>query len=94
MFVCHQASIRRQFEVVQGAWLNDGDAFWLADEGDLLTSDGRPRGRGGTDSGMTIQALPPKYLDRPPPLVILRGGGYFFTPGINGLRTIAAGSWL
>ena len=94
MFVCHQASIRRQFEVVQGAWLNDGDAFWLGDEGDLLTSDGRPRGDGALDSGMTIQDRPPKYLDRPPPLVILRGGGYFFTPGINGLRTIAAGSWL
>ena len=94
MFVCHQASIKRQFEVVQGSWLNDGDAFWLGDEGDLLTSDGRPRGEGGMDSGMTMQQHPPKYLDRPPPLVILRGGGYFFTPGINGLRTIAAGSWL
>ena len=40
MFVCHQASIAKQFEVIQGQWLNDGDAFWLGDERDFLTNGG------------------------------------------------------
>jgi Dyp-type peroxidase family len=87
IFVCHQASIERQFEVIQGKWLNDGDAFWLGEQGDLLTSDGR-------GEGMTIQGRPPFFTRRPPPLVINRGGGYFFTPGISSLQALAAGAWL
>ena len=37
MFVCYQASIERQFELIQSKWLNDGDAFWLGAEKDFLT---------------------------------------------------------
>jgi Dyp-type peroxidase family len=87
VFVCHQASIDRQFEVIQRRWLNDGDAFWLASDKDLVASCGKP-------TGMTIQALPPVFLPPPPQLVLTRGGGYFFTPGLGALREIAAGSWL
>ncbi len=87
MFVCHQASISRQFEVIQGQWLNDGDAFWVGGERDLLTA-------GDVDEGMTLQGHPPVFLPRPKqPFVVTRGGGYFFTPGIRALRTIAAGAW-
>jgi deferrochelatase/peroxidase EfeB len=87
MFVCHQASIERQFEVVQGQWLNDGDGFWLGVEKDLLTL-------GGHGEGMTIAGRPPAFLRKPPHFVTTRGGGYFFTPGINALRTISAGGWI
>jgi Dyp-type peroxidase family len=87
MFVCHQASIERQFEVIQHQWLNDGDAFWLGAEPDLLTS-------GSTGKGMTIHGEPPKFLPKPEPFIVTKGGGYFFTPGIAALRNIAAAGWL
>jgi Dyp-type peroxidase family len=83
MFACYQASIERQFEVVQ-RWLNDGDAFGLGDEKDFLLS-GEDRGR------MTIQGDRTIYLSRGSRLVTLKGGGYFFTPSIAALREIAAG---
>ncbi|HKH76545.1 MAG TPA: Dyp-type peroxidase [Rubrobacteraceae bacterium] len=84
MFVCYQASIERQFEVVQG-WLNDGDAFGLGDEKDFLVAGEEPGGY------MTIQGEPTNYLRRGAQLVTLKGGGYFFTPSIPALREIAAG---
>jgi len=87
VFVCHQASIERQFELIQGQWLNDGDAFWLGRDSDLVAG-------GGSRSGMTIADRPPVFLPPPPQLVVTRGGGYFFTPGLGALRAIAAGSWL
>jgi Dyp-type peroxidase family len=87
MFVCHQSSIARQFEVIQSQWLKDGDPFWLGSEPDLLTC-------GALGEGMTLQSSPPIFLAKPEPFVVTRGGGYFFTPGIGALRTIAAGGWL
>jgi Dyp-type peroxidase family len=93
MFVCHQASIERQFEVIQSQWLNDGDAFWLGTQRDLLTSGRKPSPKQRT--GMIVQGRPPMFLPEPlEPLVTTRGGGYFFTPGINALRTISSGGWL
>ena len=85
MFVCYQASIERQFEVIQSAWLNNGDAFGLGDETDFLLSGEDPSGR------MTIQGSPPRFLSPQPAFVTLKGGGYFFTPGIAALRAIAYG---
>ena len=95
MFVCHQCSIERQFEVIQSQWINDGDAFWLGEDKDLLTM-------GGHGDGMTIPGRPPKFLPKPEkalppkPVYFVRtvGGGYFFTPGIRALHTIAAGAWI
>ena len=96
MFVCHQASISKQFEVIQGQWLNNGDAFWLGDERDFLDErrtrrkddpPGPPTdlpGRQGTQGQGQAQAST---------FVITKGGGYFFTPGILALRRIAAGAW-
>jgi Dyp-type peroxidase family len=83
MFVCFQASIARQFEVIQARWLYDGDPFWLGPEGDFLTS-------GDT---MTIPGRPPTFVTRPEPFVTTRGGGYFFTPGLTALRALATRYW-
>ncbi len=87
MFLCHQSSIERQFEVIQRRWMYDGDAFWLGGERDMVTM-------GEQGNGMTIPARPPVFLKKSPPFVINKGGGYFFTPGISSLETIAAGGWL
>ena len=79
MFACYQASIERQFEFVQELWCGDGSAFGLGDDADFLI--------GPEEGKMTIQGTPPTLL----PLerfVTMRGGDYFFAPGIAALRTI------
>ena len=86
IFVCFNASISRQFEQIQGNWLNGGDAFGLGDERDFLT--------GGLDhpgdtTRMTIQgdrAHPPVFLTRDRQFVTVRGGYYLFVPGLEALR--------
>jgi Dyp-type peroxidase family len=95
MFVCFQASIARQFEVIQGQWLNGGNAFWLGEDKDLLTA-----AVPGSNGKMTIQGRPPSYIRAPAEqsvapggFVTTRGGGYFFAPGLTALRALGAGSW-
>lgn len=82
LFACFNASIARQFEVVNG-WLTRGDAFGIPD-GDLLTDrTGRPR--------MTIDGSPPSFF-RPEdgrPLVTTRGGEYLFLPSLRALADLA-----
>jgi Dyp-type peroxidase family len=84
MFVCFQASIARQFEVIQGSWLNDGDAFGLGDDRDFFAGAGPPGGK------MTIPGEPPQLLHPQPELVTTRGGDYFFVPGIAALQSLGA----
>ena len=57
LFVCLQASIARQFEIVQSQWCNDGNAFGLGREADPIT---RPRraARCATSSRATRRAWP------------------------------------
>jgi Dyp-type peroxidase family len=105
MFVCFQASIARQFEVIQGRWLNDGDAFWLGNERDFLTISANgdsPGPVGGSEHAvgsriasdrMTIQGEPPRFLAPQPSFVTTRGGGYFFVPGLTALRALASAYW-
>ena len=97
VFVCFQANIPRQFELVQMHWLNDGDIFWLGGEKDLLAGD-RPASAPEEVPGegrMTIQGRPPHFLTAPnSPFITTRGGGYFFAPGITALRALASGYWL
>ena len=82
MFACYQASIERQFEVVQALWCGGGSTFGIGDDPDFLV--------GPPDGKMTIQGYPPTLL----PLqrfVTMRGGDYFFAPGIATLHTIGLG---
>lgn len=85
MFLCYQASIARQFEVVQGSWLADGDAFSLGDQQDFLV------GGRDDDARMTIQGSRPTFLSGRPGFVSLRGGEYFFAPGLRALQALADG---
>jgi Dyp-type peroxidase family len=86
MFVCYQASIQRQFEVIQGRWLSDGDAFGLGHDRDFLLGGGDPGGK------MVIQGRPPRILSPRRSFVVNRGGGYFFAPGIEALRALVRGT--
>ncbi len=84
MFVCYQASISRQFEFIQSLWLNDGDLFGLGAERDPLAN-------GVPSYKMTIQGERPRFLAPLPSFCRIRGGDYFFAPGIAALRALAAG---
>jgi Dyp-type peroxidase family len=83
MFVCYQASIARQFELIQGRWIMDGDAFGLGADQDFLLGIDDPRGK------LTIEGSPPEFVGPQRTFVINRGGGYFFVPGIAALKLVA-----
>jgi Dyp-type peroxidase family len=84
IFVCFNASIVRQFEVVNG-WLMDGDIFGLGRDPDILAGARAP----GTTVRMTVQGDPPVLFESPTPLVRTRGGEYLFQPGLTTLETLA-----
>jgi Dyp-type peroxidase family len=86
VFMCLQASIARQFEFVQSQWLGDGNALRLGDDQDVIAG---PQDHDGTRK-MTIPGSPPHFLGPLSRVVTVRGGEYFFCPGVNGLRHIAA----
>jgi Dyp-type peroxidase family len=85
VFMCLQASIQRQFEFVQAQWLNDGNAFRLGDDQDALLGV-----HDAPESKMTVQGEPPYFVGPLARVVTMRGGEYFFVPGVNGLHFIAA----
>lgn len=82
-FLCVNANIERQFEFVQHSWCNNPKFGDLYDEQDPLL---------GTDpSGtFTMQGHPLRSRVRGiPSFVTVRGGAYFFLPGIRALRMLA-----
>jgi Dyp-type peroxidase family len=86
IFMCLQASIARQFEFIQSQWLADGNAFGLGSDQDLMLGpqDGSPPRK------MTVPGAPPFFLGPLSRVVTVKGGEYFFAPGINGLQFLAA----
>jgi Dyp-type peroxidase family len=86
IFMCLQTSIARQFEFIQGQWLNRGNAFTLGEDQDVLVG---PQDAPGPHK-MTVPGNPPFFLGPLQPVVTVRGGEYFFVPGINGLEFLAA----
>lgn len=87
LFVCFNASIARQFEVVNG-WLNDGTTFGLGRDADVLA--GTPREDSATL--MSIQGEPPVLIPTRQ-LVWTRGGEYLFVPSRRALGALAEGRW-
>jgi Dyp-type peroxidase family len=83
IFVCLQASIERQFEIIQARWCNDGDAFGLSGAADPLA------GSFADPARVTFGGRPPAYATCMSPFVRPRGGEYLFVPGISGLRALA-----
>ncbi|HTW27644.1 MAG TPA: hypothetical protein VME92_10990 [Acetobacteraceae bacterium] len=89
-FICLNADIARQFEFVQSAWLNGAKFAGLRDETDPLTGTRRPvpdliadRFTWPRPNGLGERVGPlPRF-------VRVRGGAYFFLPGLRALRWIA-----
>lgn len=77
VFVCLNASIEDQFEFIQRAWIIGKPFPPIEGEDDPLL---------GSDSKYTLQyPYVPKQLTNLSPFVQVRGGAYFFLPGIKAL---------
>jgi deferrochelatase/peroxidase EfeB len=90
-FICLCANIARQFEFVQGAWVNGAKFAGLADEADPLLGSRAPLAGGRPTARFTMPRADglPERIEGLPPFVHVRGGAYFFLPGIRALRWIA-----
>src|ERR1700730_1994315 len=79
------ASLVRQFEFAQNVWINDRAFHELGNEHDPIC---------GTQDGTLDFKIPNrpirKTLKGLPAFTTLKGGAYFFLPGINAMRHLAA----
>lgn len=89
-FVCLNANIARQFEFVQSAWLMSGKFGGLTNESDPLL------GNREAVAGCPVDlfSLPAdggvrKQVQNMPRFTTVRGGAYFFLPGVRALRYLS-----
>lgn len=88
-FLCFNTHIGRQFEFIQHTWVNNPGFDGLYDDDDPLIGD-RGSGLGKPGGTFTIQADPVRTrVTGMPRFVQVRGGAYFFLPGIRVLRFLA-----
>ena len=85
-FLCLNASLTRQYEFVQHTWINDPSFHGLVGSVDPLVG---PRGADGTAFTEAARPARRRYLGLPR-FVQVRGGGYFFLPGIRALRYLSS----
>lgn len=85
LFIALNADIAGQFEMIQNSWLNNPHFA-----GQYAGTDPLSHMVAGEDL-ITIQRRPTNiHIKRPEPFVRVRGGAYFFLPGIQALRTMAS----
>lgn len=84
LFIALNADIAGQFEMIQHSWINNRHFNGLYTGTDPISH--FPDGE-----AITIQNRPANFrVNRPKPFVTVRGGAYFFLPGLRALRDIAA----
>jgi deferrochelatase/peroxidase EfeB len=93
-FVCLQANIGRQFEFVQNAWIMGSRFAGLSGETDPLLGDrlSDPDAEAVDCFSIPRPDGPDRRLCGLPRFVQVRGGAYFFLPGVRALRYLAGGS--
>lgn len=84
-FLCLCANITRQFEFVQHTWVNNPKFDGLYDDVDPLVGQRGPGGATFTIPGAPVR----ERINGLPTFVTVRGGGYFFLPGLRALRYLA-----
>jgi Dyp-type peroxidase family len=81
------ADLVRQFEFAQNVWINDTTFHELGNEHDPIC---------GTQDGTLDYTVPKRPIRKVfkglPAFTTLRGGAYFFLPGINALHRLAEGT--
>ncbi len=87
MFMCFNADIERQFEFVQSTWLCASAFHGLDEELDPLTAqhDGNALSVPAPDAAKRFRDIPS--------FTTMRGGGYFFMPGMRSLHFLAGDEW-
>ena len=93
-FICLAANISRQFEFVQSAWMVGPKFGGVQNETDPLLGNREPLLSGeSTDTfRMPTTDGPAHCVEGLPRFVTVKGGAYFFLPGIRALRYIAGAS--
>jgi Dyp-type peroxidase family len=84
-FICLSGNIARQFEFVQQTWLNNPKFAGLYDDADPLVGPSEPFGGCFTAPGDGIR----ERYKGVPRFVTVKGGAYFFMPGLAALRSLA-----
>lgn len=83
-FIALNADLLRQFEFIQYSWLNNPQFNGLDNDKDPIAGDNDTRHQ------FTIQGTPVNHhIDGLPRFVTMKGGGYFFLPGIRALKFLA-----
>ncbi|HTD16507.1 MAG TPA: hypothetical protein VK673_15090 [Chthoniobacterales bacterium] len=87
-FICLNANICRQFEFLQNAWLNSPKFSGLTTESDPLLGNRVPIPGCPVTSYFTLQNSGGlrRRISGMPQFINVRGGAYFFLPGIKALR--------
>ena len=84
-FLCLNANIARQYEFVQHSWVNDPNFAGMVGVEDPLTGP-----RAGTTSFIEPAVPVRRRHTGLPQFVQVRGGAYFFLPGIRALRYLSS----
>jgi deferrochelatase/peroxidase EfeB len=89
-FVCLNANIARQFEFIQNAWLMSGKFNGLSEESDPLLGNREQVAGCAVDTfSLPARVGIRQQIENVPRFITVRGGAYFFLPGIRALRYIA-----
>jgi Dyp-type peroxidase family len=87
LFLCLNADIERQFEFIQQNWVNNTSFLGLAGEADPLIGTRSALHASADGRRFTLAGMPaPVCVADLPQFVTVRGGGYFFLPGLRALR--------
>ncbi len=91
-FICLSANISRQFEFVQNAWAMSSKFSGVQQESDPLLGNREPliTGEHSDQFNQANPAGPMRKTCQLPLFATVRGGGYFFMPGLRALKYIAA----
>ncbi|MEO8448437.1 MAG: peroxidase [Gemmatimonadota bacterium] len=85
IFIAINADLQRQFEFIQQTWLNNPKFNGLFDDQDPMVSNCAGPGT------MTIQRSPVrKTIHGLPQFTTVRGGAYFFLPGVRAIHFLAS----
>jgi deferrochelatase/peroxidase EfeB len=91
-FICLNANIGRQFEFLQNAWLMNTTFADLRGETDPLVGNRVPVPGCPATAEFTLprEGRPAERVTGLPQFVTLRGGDYFFLPGLRALRYLSS----
>ena len=90
-FICLNANISRQFEFIQNAWLMSAKFGGMSDEADPLLGNREPMPAGYPTGGFSMPQSngTSRRIAGLPQFITVRGGAYFFLPGLRALRYFA-----